>query len=57
MTTQETAAMLQVRELIDGYVDIWTNPAGAQQPNAAMQAQSIIDALLAGDEQKLKVLL
>ena len=42
-------ALEDVRELIDGYVDIVDGPEGKQLPNAAMRAMQLIDVVL-GDE-------
>ena len=39
-------ALMDVSELIDGYVDIVDGPEGAQLPNDAMRAQQVIDEAL-----------
>lgn len=39
-------ALLDVSDLIDGYVDIVDGPEGAQLPNNAMRAQQVIDEAL-----------
>ena len=39
-------ALMDVRELIDGYVDIVDGPEGTQLPNDAMRAMQLIDEAL-----------
>lgn len=52
MTSEERAALERIRELIDGYVDI----DNREQPNDAMKAEYILDALLNGEMWKAKLL-
>ncbi len=41
-------ALMDIRELIDGYVDIVDGPEGKQLPNDAMRAVQVIEEALNG---------